>query len=289
MWLIVFNNSRELYSHVVKHSRSVIRKMFNDLRRVSAIIIIIVMIITGGSFYYVQNIMSGKTKSDQNEIMAVEHLPKIGASVAFGDSTMSLSDGNKISRKGCIQEKNNWVDRLPDVVNLSCPGNSIYDTFSIIKDSNALKENPRRVLVSIGTNTLRNKGMNTNIEEYIQLIVDHIHSVDENIEIVFVGYLSVPYYSKCLKKEDKNAARTVNDLHDRANDALKKVARKNNIRFISVSDFKYNICDPKKTFIRLPHTTKGTDWHTTSIGHEVIAQRIAYLYPDDYEPLNPKR
>ena len=175
----MFNNSRELYSHVVKYSRSVIRKMFNDLRRVSAIIIIIVMIITGGSFYYVQNIMSGKTKSDQNEIMAVEHLPKIGASVAFGDSTMSLSDGNKISRKGCIQEKNNWVDRLPDVVNLSCPGNSIYDTFSIIKDSNALKENPRRVLVSIGTNTLRNKGINTNIEEYIQLIVDRIHSVDE--------------------------------------------------------------------------------------------------------------
>lgn len=270
-------------------SRHETKRWFKDTRKVIAIIILLVLIITGGGFYYVQNIMSGKTKSDQNEVMAVEHLPKIGASVAFGDSTMSLADGDKISRKGCIQEKNNWVDRLPDVVNLSCPGNSIYDTFSIIKDSNALKENPRRVLVSIGTNTLRNKGMDADISEYVQLIVDRIRSVDEDVEIVFVGYLSVPYNAKCLKKEDKDAAKLVDEIHHKANSALKKVAKKNGIRFIDMSDLKYNICDPKKTFIRLPNTTKGTNWHTTSVGHDVIAKRIAYLYPDDYKPLKPKR
>ena len=265
------------------------KKIFNDVRKIITIIVLLVLIITGGGFYYVQNIMSGKTRSDQNEVMAVEHLPKIGASIAFGDSTMSLSDGNKISKKGCTQEKNNWVDRLPDVVNLSCPGNSIYDTFSIVDDSNALRENPLRVFISIGTNTLRNKGMDTDIEEYLQLIVDKIRSIDSNTDIVFVGYLSIPYNSKCLNKSDKNTAKLVHSIHVKTNSALKKVALKNHIKFVDVSDFKYNICDTRKTFVRLPNTTKGTDWHTTSIGHEAIAERIISLYPEDYDRLKPKR
>jgi len=202
--------------------------------------------------------------------------------IAFGDSTMSLASGKKIDDRPCRQEKNTWVELL-GVDNYSCPGNSIYDTFDIIDHNDELKNNPDKVFLTIGTNTLRHKGIDKKIGDYIQKIIDRIYHYSPHSEIIIVGYLPVYYGGGCLNKKQQHTAKYISNLHNRTNDILKKVSHDNNIQFIDLSDINYTICNVDDTFIRVPGTTKGSNWHTTDKGHRKIAEKIRTLYPYEFK------
>lgn len=262
------------------------RSLKAGAKRVVIVLIVVLMCGSVSGVYIGHNAWVAHKERKENEIMSVKHLPRNGASVAFGDSTMSLADGVRIEDAGCMQEENNWVDRLPDVINMSCPGADVTRTIKIIKESTALRENPKKVLVSIGTNTMRKLGKDVELEKYVQYVVNHIRNISPESEIVFVGYLKVFSDVECLNDAEKKVAKYTDDLHIRSDEALKKVAGENNIEFVPMDDLTYDMCDSENTFVRIPNTTKGTNWHTTSKGHEAIAQRLAERFPEDFSPLD---
>lgn len=195
--------------------------------------------------------------------------------VAVGDSTMSLSDGvEKKTSSSCKQEEATWVDMLgQDIANISCPGANVSDMLKEVRSSGAIGKNTKRVYISIGTNGYR-KGYSTSyMTNMMQKLVREIQKKSTDAEIIFVGYTPVNYNTVCFQKGFMKDARLYDIYHQLANYSMRQIASINDLYFIDIDDFEYDICDTRNTILRLP-SQDGTPWHTTSYGHMRIAQRV---------------
>lgn len=218
--------------------------------------------------------------AQHNEALQDIHDDQPIVNYAFGDSTVSLSDGQVVSRhfdNKCAVERGNWASLLPgETTNLSCPGFDIKQTKKIVEQSDIDTVQPDNIFITIGSNQMRNdKSLKVSREELADL-VDTIHNKSPQSELYFVGYLKIDANSTCLQNVDKSHqdyATYLDTLHDRGDQGMREISRRKNIAFINMRHLEYDLCGTD-TFVRLPWEPGGAPWHTTPAGHRAIADEI---------------
>lgn len=206
-------------------------------------------------------------------------LPDETVSYAFGDSTVSLSDGVVVeTRNGCNIEEGAWPSLLGGkMINLSCPGNDIKETIDIVRHSDIGVTHPDYIFLTVGSNQMRNDNSLSVSRQDLQSLVELIQGMTPDTRIYFVGYLHLDNYADCImdtnNKSHIDYSAYLDTLHDRADNAMREVARRTGIEFINTRDLDYDVCSDT-SYIRLPWVEGGASWHTTGLGHIAIADRI---------------
>ena len=198
--------------------------------------------------------------------------------IALGDSTMSLSNGVIENRSyGCRHERGNWVSLLEnETENLSCAGAVVDDMVELAGATRAIGENTQRVFITAGSNSFRNNASMNDVVKDLLNITKVVQEKAPDAHIIFVGYTYVPL-GKCMNKNTKFDAHYINTLHVLGDYAMKKAARLSDSFFIDNSILTYNICKEDNTYVRLPGTTSGANWHTTLRGHRAIKNNVDYV------------
>lgn len=196
--------------------------------------------------------------------------------VAVGDSTMALSNGRKMdSAGGCRHEKDNWVSLVDKgSMNISCSGATVKDTHVRVRDTIALGDKTKTVLITVGSNSFRKKETFSSLVQQIEDMTATIEEKAPGADIVFVGYLPVIAEPKCMTDRYVSTVRYINLVHKAADMVMQQVASEKGYRFVDFSSATYNICNQNSTLVRIPHTTPGAAWHTTPQGHRYITQKI---------------
>ena len=114
-----------------------------------------------------------------------------------------------------------------------------------------------------------------NVVKEMRELVAKIRSKSNDTDIVFIGYLPLIADRECLNQEEMSSSRYVDLVHRVANQAMREVANNMGYTYIDLEDMKYNMCNQDETYVRIPGTTLGTNWHTTPKGHYEIAKRIS--------------
>lgn len=209
-----------------------------------------------------------------------EKLDANTTTIAFGDSTMSLSEGDPIEQEKlspynpCHVETPTWVDLVGGVpTNLSCPGSHTKDALQLAEQTPLETLKPNIVFITTGSNQMReNISISDSTDTMINL-VNTIKNKTPEADIIFVGYLPLKHNKKCITEEhDTKYAHHIDNIHNRADQAMREAARRTHTKFINNRNLRYNICE-EDTYIRLPNTA-GTPWHTTLQGHQAIANNI---------------
>lgn len=198
------------------------------------------------------------------------------SSVAIGDSTMALSDG-EISdwQNGCRHEKGNWPDMLGVEENISCAGADVSKVQRIAKETNTIGAVTEQVYITVGSNSFRDKQNEQDITEQTSELVEIINEKAPVANITFVGYLPSLDSTFCLKGKESKKAKELGRFHTSADKVMNSIAEETNSEFISMDNlYKFDMCNEDNTYIRLPNTTPGAAWHTTSLGHTKIVENI---------------
>lgn len=192
---------------------------------------------------------------------------------AVGDSTVALGDGAWVDgpTMPCHIDRETWAEKI-GASNHGCSGKTTSQIVDLLNQHPDSIADATTVFVTAGSNDARSNQYNK-MDKGMESIVSTIKKINSDAAIVFVGYLPVFIYNKCMDMAKENAARRLHHFHTIANHSMMDSAIRNNLTYIDMSQAAYNICS-SQSFVRLPHTTRGVDWHTTPAGHDYIAGRI---------------
>ena len=196
--------------------------------------------------------------------------------LAFGDSTMALADSKReVSANTCIHEKGTWVSRLGGITNLSCSGSTIKEAIKEAEKTEYLTEKTAQVFITTSSNDYLYGAKQKDIDKDLEQLFTTIREKSQGVHIIVVGYTKVKTDRKCMGREEITRAQEINNQHKKANSSLKK-ALSDKDTYIDIYNIDYDICNKKTTMVRLPETTKGSNWHTTGVGHKIISEKIIH-------------